>query len=259
MASLFQPKYNVESSHGADGELVLTDDSSSDYDDDASSLGGSLDCSVISDVTTGTFESLGQAIYQMVDRWYAVRLVREIDAERDDCTSRHPDEPPPIFSPLQSSHGLSISVVVDSSWQDPALEVVHTDRVEDIMPQWKSEWTRDLVEWEERRRSSLVAIDAELECSRTPDIGALPTDPPSDRMVQSDVINSNPGDVSIVPTSKVSTTTNQWNEKWARFIHEKEHDKFNEIAVEVCLSHDSVCKDCHFFLIDLLTPRTHDG
>lgn len=248
MASFFQPKYNVEPSRRANVELVLTDDSSSDYDDDVSSLEGSLDCSVISDVTTGTFESLGQALYQMVDRWYAVHLVREIDGERDGGTpssssSPHLDEPPPKFSPLQTSHGLSISVVVDSSWQDPALEVVPTDRVEDIMPLWKSEWTRDLAEWEERRKSPL-AIDAELERSRTHDIDSLPTYLPLDRVLQSDVTDRNRGDVSILPPSEVST--NEWNEKWARFVQEKEHVKFNEIAIEVCLSHKFVCLVCHF-------------
>jgi hypothetical protein len=255
MASFFIPKPYLEPSRMANGDLVLTDDSSNDYDDDVLSLEGSSECSVFSDVTTGTFASMGQTLYRMVDMWH-VQLGRDANCEREDGTSSSSSpfeldlpEHPPHFSPLQTAHGLSISVVDYCSWQGPSLEVVPTKSVDGIMPLWRSEWTRDRAEWEERRKS-LLATDLELERSRTHEderIDSMRSNTPLDRRSQSDVVadrnrrvvqsivSAATGNASIIlPPSEVST--NEREEKWAIFVQEKEKIKFNEVVIEVCLS-----------------------
>lgn len=245
MASLFIPRHYVEPLCMEDGELVLTDVSTNEYDDDELSLEGSSNSSVLSDVTTGTFTSLGQTLYQMMDKWHAYKLRGEAKIKRDD---ESPSSQPnggdlPHFSPLQTPHGLSISMV-DCSWQGPSIEVVPTDSIEDIMPLWKSEWTRDHAEWEEQRKG-LLAIDDKLKRSRTHGrIDSLPTNPPLDCRSQSDlandrdgrslqsIVNSTTGNASInLPPSEPSM--NEWN----KFVQEKEKIKFNEVAIEVCSSY----------------------
>jgi hypothetical protein len=249
MTSFFIPRHYVQSSCMADGELVLTDDSTNDYDDDVLSSEGSSNSSVISDVTTGpttgTFSSLGQTLYQMVDKWHAYQFRREANRKRDDDPSSslpiggdlpiEHTEHPPYFSPLQTPHGLSISMV-NSSWQGPSIEVVPTDCVEDIMPLLKSAWTRDRAEWEEQRKS-LLAIDADLKRSSTHGgerIDSLPTSPPLDFRSQSDLVTncamlSTTGNSRInLPLCKVSMN------EWKIFVQEKEKIKFNEVAIVVC-------------------------
>ena len=227
MASLFIPRHYVEPSCMEDSELVLTDVSTNDYDDDELSFEGSSNSSVLSDVTTGTFTSLGQKLYHMMDKWHAYQLRGEANSKRDDeSPSSQPNGSDlPHFSPLQTPHGLSISMV-DCSWQGPSIEIVPTDSIEDIMPLWKSEWTRDHAEWEEQRKG-LLAIDDELKRSRTHGrIDSLPTNHPLDCKSQSDL------DTSInLPPSEVSM--NEWN----KFVQEKEKIKFNEVAIEVCSSY----------------------
>ena len=72
---------------------------------------------------------------------------------------------PPHFTPLPTSHHLSISSV-ESSWTGPSFEVVLTDSVNDLLPSWKKDWTRERAEWEEKRKS-LLAKDIELKRSRS--------------------------------------------------------------------------------------------
>lgn len=72
---------------------------------------------------------------------------------------------PPHFTPLPTSHHLSISSV-ESSWLGPSFEVVFTDSVNDLLPSWKNDWTRDRAEWEEKRKS-LQTKDIELKRSRS--------------------------------------------------------------------------------------------
>ena len=233
MASLFTPRHYVEPSCMADGELVLTDDSTNDYDDDVLSLEGSSNGSVLSDVTTGTFASLGHTLYRLVDKWHAYQLRGEASSKRDgDTSSSLPnggDLPfeltkfPPHFSPLLTPHGVSISMA-DCSWQGPSIEVVPTDSIEDIMPLWKSERTRDNAEWEERRKG-LLAIDDELKRSRSQ--SDLVTD--RECRVPQRTVPSTTGKASInLPPFEV--LMNEWN----KFFQEKENNKFNEVAIEVC-------------------------
>eukprot|EP00581_Thalassiosira_minuscula_P008899 CAMPEP_0183707060 /NCGR_PEP_ID=MMETSP0737-20130205/3735_1 /TAXON_ID=385413 /ORGANISM="Thalassiosira miniscula, Strain CCMP1093" /LENGTH=907 /DNA_ID=CAMNT_0025934635 /DNA_START=147 /DNA_END=2870 /DNA_ORIENTATION=- len=65
-------------------------------------------------------------------------------------------EHPPHFSPLQSSHHLSISSV--NSWRGPSLEIVPTEDVADILPLWESQWTSERLEWEHERRRRLLQL-----------------------------------------------------------------------------------------------------
>jgi hypothetical protein len=185
--------------HSAGPTKSISFSSSSDDDDsDQDSYDGSHDGqhSVLSGATNDTSfsgivdeytEGDLQTLNQLVNKLHAAELQRE--AKKQQANHRHrvddeptkpscstpidfpselPENPPPHFSPLQSSHHLSVSAV--DSWQGSSIEIVPTENVATIMPQWNNEWSRDRLEWEEQRRKSLVVIDddmTEIKRSRT--------------------------------------------------------------------------------------------
>ena len=191
---------NADNAPSADEDAVdLTDSSSDDSDAESneSSQGGSSNDSVASDATTAShddYASLGEggddggattaAIWEeydggdlrtlnrLVNKLHAAELRRErrrkhyddADCADDLPSALPPPGTPPRFSPLHTPHGLSVSSV--ESWRGPSLEVVPTECVDGIMPLWRSEWTRDRAEWEERRR--IVDVE-QLRRSRTHD------------------------------------------------------------------------------------------
>ena len=193
---------NVHNAPSAEEDAVDLNDSSSDDDSDAesseSSHSGSSNDSVASDATTAShddYASLGgggdgdgattattgeeyddgdlRTLNRLVNKLHAAELRRERRRKHDgadvDCvddlpSTLPPPGTPPRFSPLHTPHGLSVSSV--ESWRGPSLEVVPTECVDGIMPLWRSEWTRDRAEWEERRR--IVDVEV-LRRSRTHD------------------------------------------------------------------------------------------
>eukprot|EP00571_Detonula_confervacea_P015135 CAMPEP_0172308002 /NCGR_PEP_ID=MMETSP1058-20130122/8732_1 /TAXON_ID=83371 /ORGANISM="Detonula confervacea, Strain CCMP 353" /LENGTH=921 /DNA_ID=CAMNT_0013020331 /DNA_START=165 /DNA_END=2930 /DNA_ORIENTATION=- len=166
-----------------------SDDDSDDSDDDEVSLNGSLDEHSVTSATTTSSTSLSemiggdyanyeegdlQRLNSLVHKLHAAELKRESKSRPplpptvDDVPSVLPHDytaNTPHFSPLQSTHHrLSISAV--DSWRGSSFEIVPTESVEGILPKWKSEWTRDRLEWEDeqkRRRRSAV----EFKRSRT--------------------------------------------------------------------------------------------
>lgn len=171
--------------HSAGPTKSISFSSSSDDDSDQDSFDGSNDGehSVLSGSTNNTLfsgivdefsEGDLQTLNQLVNKLHAAELQREAtklqanhrhrhnggDASPIDFPSELPEHPPPQFSPLQASHSLSVSAV--DSWQGSSIEIVPTEHVANIMPQWESEWTRDRLQWEKHRKNSLVVVADEM-------------------------------------------------------------------------------------------------
>ena len=176
--------------------------SSSDDDSDQDShsvLSGSTNDTSFSGVVGEYTEGDLQTLNQLVNKLHAAELQRAAkhtqqhtdhrnrDRNNDelyepnhatcsspiDFPSELPKNPPPHFSPLQAPHCLSVSAV--DSWQGSSIEIVPTESVANIMPQWESEWSHDRLEWEEHRRKSLVIDDKMMDIKRSRtlnDVGA---------------------------------------------------------------------------------------
>ncbi len=188
-------------SAGPTKSISFSSSSDDDSDQDSHSVlsGSTIDTSfsgMVGEYTEGDLQTLNQLVIKL----HAAELQREaakqkqehtdhrnIDRNNDelyepthatcsspiDFPSELPKNPPPHFSPLQAPHRLSVSAV--DSWQGSSIEIVPTESVANIMPQWESEWCHDQLEWEEHRRKSLVIDDEIMDIKRSRtlnDVGA---------------------------------------------------------------------------------------
>ena len=165
------------------------DDSDQDsFDGQHSVLSGSTNNTSFSGIVDEYTEGDLQTLNQLVNKLHAAELQREA-AKQNQHQHQHPDHrnrnedgvvqpnhascsspidfpselplnPPPHFSPLQAPHRLSVSAV--DSWQGSSIEIVPTENVANIMPQWESEWSHDRLEWEEQRRNRSVMGEDEM-------------------------------------------------------------------------------------------------
>lgn len=187
------PTKSISFSSSSDEDDSDQDSDDGSHDGQHSVLSGATNDTSFSGIVDEYTEGDLQTLNQLVNKLHAAELQRE--AKKQQANHRHriddeptnascstpidfpselPENPPPHFSPLQSSHHLSVSTV--DSWQGSSIEIVPTENVATIMPQWNDEWSRDRLEWEEQRRKSLVVLDddmTEIKRSRTlNDVGA---------------------------------------------------------------------------------------
>jgi hypothetical protein len=198
----------VNDVHSAGPTKSITFSSSSSEEDDSdqdsfdgqhSVLSGSTNNTSFSGIVDEYTEGDLQTLNQLVNKLHAAELQREAAKQNQhqhqhqhpdhrsrnedgvdkpnhascsspiDFPSELPINPPPHFSPLQAPHRLSVSAV--DSWQGSSIEIVPTENVANIMPQWESEWSHDRLEWEEQRRNrSMMGEDEmmmEIKRSRT--------------------------------------------------------------------------------------------
>lgn len=168
-------------------EYSSSSDSDDDDDDDDDSNNNNDALSAISDsdmISLGEYDDGDlRTLNSLVNKLHAADIKRKRDNDRrrikeaeedgvggqiidDDIPSQLPPNPPPHFSPLQTSHRLSISAV--ESWRGESIEVIPTDSVKEILPKWNQEWKSDRLEYEERRKKSIKKLqELQLKRSRT--------------------------------------------------------------------------------------------